>query len=92
MQNMFIEKVVDYLNEQGFVKEDVDLAKHMVQEKFRDQNFIIWNIDDVKVQALNHEIKLTDEEARDILDTTIHRFDANIGISWDVIDVHITQR
>ena len=47
--------------------------------------------DDVKMQLKNRkqENKLTDDECRDILYRLLHKHDATIGVSWDVIDAHI---
>ena len=50
-----------------------------------------WTTDDVKMQLKNRkqENKLTDDECRDILYRLLHKHDATIGVSWDVIDAHI---
>jgi len=50
-----------------------------------------WTTDDVKMQLKNRkeETKLTDDECRDILYRLLHKHDATIGVSWDVIDAHI---
>lgn len=78
--------------DQPFVRDEVALAKHMVQERFRNHDFVSWSVQDVLDRAEELGVELTKTEARDILSTIIYRHDANIGINWDVIDVHITQR
>ena len=50
---------------------------------------VLWNVYDVKTQASIRNIKLTKEECRQVLDACLHRHDANIGISWDILDHHI---
>jgi len=50
---------------------------------------ILWNVDDVKEQAKNKNIKLNKEECREVLDACLKYHDANIGISWDILDDHI---
>lgn len=41
-----------------------------------------WHVDDV----LNQRPDLTEEQACEVLSFIAHKFDANIGINWDVID------
>lgn len=43
---------------------------------------IIWQIDDVEMQRPD----LNAEQCREVLERLERRHDANIGISWDVID------
>ena len=50
---------------------------------------ILWNVEDVKSQASIRNIKLTKAECREVLAACLHRHDANIGISWDILDHHI---
>ena len=90
MQKMFVERVIEYLAKQHFIKpDDVKLATHMVQEKFRDQDFVAWSVADVLSQAKEIGIEITENEAREILFKVIHKHDANIGIHWDIFDNYI---
>lgn len=41
-----------------------------------------WHVDDV----FNQRPDLTEEQACEVLSFIAHKFDANIGINWDVID------
>ncbi len=50
---------------------------------------ILWNVDDVKEQAKNKNIKLNKEECRQVLDLCLKYHDANHGISWDTLNHHI---
>ena len=50
---------------------------------------IKWHIDDVKATAERMDIAIPDEDAREILEIVKHRHDAEIGINWEVIKVHI---
>ena len=50
---------------------------------------IIWSTEDVLHQAEEMGVELTEDEANDILLYMEEKHDANIGISWDVIDVYI---
>jgi hypothetical protein len=57
--------------------------------KDKDQISIVWCIDDVLHTAEEMDIKLTTDQAREILGLLYRKHDANIGISWDVISIMI---
>lgn len=44
---------------------------------------IIWSVEDVRA---SHEG--TDEECMEVLYNVEHRHDANIGVSWDTLEIH----
>ena len=50
---------------------------------------ISWHFDDVKARAKETGIPLTDSECGDVLDSMKNGHDASLGISWEVMDVHI---
>ena len=50
---------------------------------------ILWNVEDVREQAKNKNIKLNKEECRQVLDLCLKYHDACYGISWDTLDQHI---
>ena len=50
---------------------------------------IIWSTEDVLHQAKEKGVKLTEDEANEILLHMERKHDADIGISWTTIDVYI---
>lgn len=54
---------------------------------------IIWQADDVKMQAENFDppLELTDDEVNEILNLMDRNHDANYGIGWDTIDVYLIE-
>ena len=64
--------------------DDVKTIERFIEE-FPNYLYSAWHIDDVKQQ----DSSLTDEEAREILQSIDHNHDATIGINWDVIDAAI---
>ena len=50
---------------------------------------ITWHIDDVLSRAKETDMDITEEQAKDILQSIKHNHDASIGINWDVIDSHL---
>ena len=50
---------------------------------------IIWSTEDVLHQAKEKGVKLTEDEANQILLQMERKHDADIGISWGTIDVYI---
>ena len=61
--------------------------------KWKNKNTISleWCVLDVKQQLKDRgkNEKLNTEECRSVLDRCLHRHDATIGLSWDVMDCHI---
>jgi hypothetical protein len=53
--------------------------------KLPDEISITWHIDDVK--SLDN--KLTDDQAREVLQLVKNNHDATIGVNWDNIQFHI---
>lgn len=47
-----------------------------------------WHIEDIR-EMLNGDETLTDDECIKIMEDITGNFDANIGITWDVIEFHI---
>ena len=62
---------------------------HMVQPKDTNEISIKWHIEDVKAQAKERHINITDEQAREILQAMKKNHDCNIGINWEVIDCRL---
>lgn len=50
---------------------------------------ITWSADDVRYQARERGMIITDAQTSDILQQMQRNHDASIGISWDVIDVYL---
>ena len=50
---------------------------------------ITWSTEDVLHQAKQKGVKLTEDEANEILLEIERKHDADIGISWETIDVYI---
>jgi hypothetical protein len=64
--------------------------KHNVENANNpDYMAIWWHIDDVKSRAEEDGIKLTDDEAREILLLAKDDHDCNYGITWETFDDYI---
>jgi len=50
---------------------------------------VVWSEDDVLCRAKEREIKITREQAQDIIDRIDHKQDATLGITWDTIDCYL---
>ena len=50
---------------------------------------VIWTISDVQQQARVDGIELSDEQAIAVLQKIKRRHDADVGINWDIIRIHI---
>ena len=58
------------------------LIRHCEMLASPDNIAIFWNIEDVQYERPH----LTDEEAREVLETAERRHDADIGINWIVLE------
>ena len=54
-----------------------------------DKIAVVWGIDDVQARALEDDMEISDEDAREVLDTMLDNHDANIGINWNTIDCYM---
>lgn len=65
-----------------------ELKKH-IERNYKDEDhvaFAIWSLDDVLVRAEENEVKISEEQAKKILDTLNDHQDCTQGITWDSID------
>lgn len=68
-----------------------DNADTLITQYYDNTNRIalIWGIDDVKFQADELGVELSDQQAFDILHDINKKHDASIGVNWDVIKCYI---
>jgi hypothetical protein len=71
-----------------------DLNPHAVRlqeqiKKAADKVFFPWCTEDIICQAEEHDVTITNEEAKDVLMMMEKHHDASVGINWEVIDVYI---
>ena len=69
-----------------------EIIQKALEQYWSDKVAIIWSIDDVFSKADEMEIKLTDEEAEDILNELLDDHDCSRGITWDNIEETIRFR
>ncbi|MCK4665068.1 MAG: hypothetical protein KAT68_19525 [Bacteroidales bacterium] len=50
---------------------------------------ITWSIEDIREQAEEKGIEITDEKAQEVLDILIKKHDAGRGITWNTIDQYL---
>ena len=58
-------------------------------EELPDTITIVWSTDDVAERCRQLDVALTFDEQREVLRLLDHHHDATVGISWDVMDIHI---
>jgi len=81
-------KILDQAIKDAYLLSDWELIKKYAEKEGYIPN--LWSIEDVKSTAIEkHKIKLTDEQAWEILNNIKNSHDATIGINWDVIECHI---
>ncbi len=90
------------LKHESLAKDDVitRLKQDIVdlQDKLKDAEEYVcgWSKDDVLDKAQDMSVKITEDEAVEILDHIADNFDANHGVFWDTIEwaieEHVVQR
>lgn len=63
----------------------LELATDTHYHNFKTQIAVIWSVEDV--QSLDDS--LTDEQAMKVLEFAKNKHDAEIGINWDVLQIHL---
>jgi len=86
LADMFIDAMVKNM----IVKEEQrENIKAVMYEASKDMIFSTWSVDDIIDKAEMRNKRVSRKSARAILDNLEDRFDASIGINWDVIDEYI---
>jgi len=91
MKDSIIQEAVRALVIEGVIKnvKDASKAVEVLEAKFDDRIFDVWAVEDVVSQAKSEGKRISKSKARDILSTIEDRFDASIGINWDVISASL---
>jgi hypothetical protein len=58
-------------------------------ERKEDQISIVWSVDDILMIAEDYDVEMSKEDARKILKDMDKAHDANDGITWDTIHIHV---
>jgi len=60
-----------------------------IHQTYKDDEYIceVWTIDDVLVNAKeNHDINLSNDQAKNVLLMMMRKYDANNGLTYDTLD------
>lgn len=52
---------------------------------------VFWNDQDIRMQASEMDVELTDGQVGDVAQHLVENFDASVGLSWDSIEDAINQ-
>jgi hypothetical protein len=91
MYEHILQDQVDALIKAGLLpKNQKRKAVGILRKKcWTDQIAVVWTTDDVKSVAEQQGKKIGDAEAQEVLDEALHRFDASIGLNWDVLGEYL---
>jgi len=56
-----------------------------------DRKVCYWTIEDVHQAAENLEVTLDADQANQVLDMMEARFDASIGMNWELVEGYVTE-
>lgn len=60
----------------------VDQIKEVLAGCWEDKAAIVWCVDDVQSDSACADMGLTEEQAKEVLHSTIDNHDATLGINW----------
>ena len=85
-----IKGMVEALVADGVIDEEVRQSATESLEKYWENTAgLIWTVDDVMSLAEDKEIKITKEQAIEVIESVGNNEDASEGISWDTIEWHL---
>jgi len=64
--------------------DQAEAAKKSLTAEWTDKIAIVWDIGDVQSMRA-----ISDEHAREVLQKVLHKFSAEVGINWDVLQAHV---
>lgn len=73
-------------SEQEFVLRNEMLHRVNIETNREPRVAIWWDLEDIRNQAHNNDMKISDAHALEILNALPMEHDATIGINWEVID------
>ena len=88
MYGMHLRDMATRLKKAGLISNE-DKATQIMREYWTDRIAVSWTTSDVLDRAEQKGITLSEDKAKEILQTILRRHDAEIGINWDVIDANI---
>ena len=88
MYSYLIENQVKALNEAGLIQ-DTEAANKVLTEFWKDKIANVWSFEDVISRAEENGQEITKEQAIEVLQTILHKFDATVGINWTTIDIYL---
>ena len=93
MYKYHLQDMAKRLAEANVIESDqIEKAVAVMEEEWQDKIAISWAADDIITRAEETlAIDISEEHARDILQELLHKFDANYGINWDIIDFLISE-
>ena len=69
--------------------EDKEAAIHCLMTYWDDKAAFVWTVADIMDYAEEQGKQITENQAKQILDSLLDRHDASVGVNWDVIDAHL---
>ena len=88
MYSYIIQKQVEDLKEAGVIK-DTEAARKVLDKYWKDKIAAVWTTEDVISRAEENGKMITEEQAVEVLQTVLHKFDATQGINWYTLDCYM---
>ena len=79
-----------------YIKKEIEVIesiKKMIQERTEGMSYIGWSVEDFRHRALEEDNSIIYDASKfqNALDIMIKEHDANIGITWETVDVYLNE-
>lgn len=92
MYNFHIEEMISKLIGKNIIQEiNQQEAIETLQNYWDGKIAIVWSAQDIMNRAEDNDIDITEEQAKDILNSILEKHDCEQGITWDTIDLAIQE-
>ena len=88
MYNHHLKRMTEVLANAGLLDKKANALK-VLMDYWDDKIALIWSTEDVISRAKEKGQTISEEEARDILQSVLQHHDCTIGITWDTIDSYL---
>lgn len=92
MYDFHINEMADALVATGLISSEEKMeAQKALQTVWEHKIAIVWSTEDLKQYAEDLDMDLSQETLDNILDDLLHHHDCDHGITWDIVDTHMSK-
>lgn len=82
-----LQKIAEGFHSNHSTRKDIQEVIDMLSSP--DIGYCEWSVEDVLMQAQNEGLRISTEDAKELLADMMRKHDASIGINWDTISTYL---